>query len=708
MPPTTRLIPIPEVTTLKSLQFPTFKTHQRERRPSPPQRNGLDLRALLRRIQFEPIWIKNGLIVFSTFCWVLVLIVRSVELATAPAEHSALAALAANLQHGAWSGRDFHSPFGPGAQWLAWFATRATFSDSPLDAQGLTALLFGSLAAVIMGLALFVVDRINWKQVLTFYAFSFALNFFDGTAQLNTSLLLLCAALAYRIVAAESGVQQVLWAAATGVAAFLSQLVMFELGLFACATVFSSIVVGAILHRSAMVLVGAQTFLAVIAALNLALVALFKLTSPVHTLMFDYHSYGLEILRGQHLTAGTPWGLPVVTSAVLVAGALYLVFIGVAAAREAVPRDAALCACFTIAALVWLKGATVQSDATNLVVAFTPVVVAISLLATRVGESLKSQLAWAIVAAGLVVVWPALGPRSVTDLYRVVKGEVSVPTSLQTLRSVRQPLPDSVRRGLQPADLVDRSNIPLMAFPSGTPVVVGLKRPLFSPLLEGERTTTQFLEQHVVQALHRQRQSPLEILLNDEAAQGLSPQGVQGLTYRPVLFDYMYRNFELTPNSGTPEGLHLLRAGFETRNVVTEPLRFAVLQRSIDSGVLQLSMPSTCGLIRVEAILSHDRNAQIFRPAGLQLRLKSGSQQIWQGALPSLDPGNVVASLITPLPKGTLHRVFGQEPVAAPTWDVLEYESQPTDFLGSPASSVEILNLHCLDPQRFVSAPPAS
>ena len=46
-------------------------------------------------------------------------------------------------------------------------------------------------------------------------------------------------------------------------------------------------------------------------ALNVVLVAFFKLTSSGHTLVFDYHNYAFEMLRGSHNTLGVLWQLPV-------------------------------------------------------------------------------------------------------------------------------------------------------------------------------------------------------------------------------------------------------------------------------------------------------------------------------------------------------------------------------------------------------------
>src|SRR5262245_19870570 len=88
-----------------------------------------DFRSLLNRVHLSPRAAKLSVIVLFTFCWLLVVLVRSnATRATSTLESSSLVALAKSLQQGAVSGRDFQSTFGPGAQFLAWVATAITKS----------------------------------------------------------------------------------------------------------------------------------------------------------------------------------------------------------------------------------------------------------------------------------------------------------------------------------------------------------------------------------------------------------------------------------------------------------------------------------------------------------------------------------------------------------------------------------------------------
>ena len=270
-----------------------------------------DFRRLLNRFRLGPRGLKIGVIVLFTLCWMLVVLVRSnVPRHTTTLEGSSFIGLVASFQQGSISGRDFQSMFGPGTQYLAWAATATTKTGSALRAYNMIAFVFCALSAFLIAVMLLVCDRLSWQDCAISYGLCFLLNLFFDVLDFRTALLLLIAAFAYRIIAAETLPRQVIWATATGLLAFAAQLITLELAIYAVFAVICTLIAGSILTRNGWVLLGIQVFLATIAAANIVFVFYFKLTSPNYGLVFDYQNYAFEMLRGYQNSMGMLWQLP--------------------------------------------------------------------------------------------------------------------------------------------------------------------------------------------------------------------------------------------------------------------------------------------------------------------------------------------------------------------------------------------------------------
>ncbi len=296
----------------------------------------IDFPSLLHRIPFGPRQGKIAVVLIFSLCWLSIVLVRS-QVARDPAalDASSLLGLASALQQGAISGRDFQSMYGPAAQILAWIATMATTTRSALDAYGMITFVFCAASALIAAVMLLICDRISWQQCAIFYAFSILLNLFFDVFDVRTLLLLLNAAFA--------------------LLCFVSQLVSLELGICAAIAVVCGLIAGSALTRNAVVLLEVEVFVATLAAANLGLVVLFKLTSSSYGLLFDYHSYAFEILRGFHNSMGTLWALSLVKTLVLLVVSLYVLSMCVVAAWGSDALDASLLACFAFAAVIRME-----------------------------------------------------------------------------------------------------------------------------------------------------------------------------------------------------------------------------------------------------------------------------------------------------------------------------------------------------------------
>jgi hypothetical protein len=678
----------------------------------PPKRKPakqLDFRKLLNRFRLGPQATKLAVIAFFTVCWLLVVIARaSTRHDAASVEGSSLIALATSMQHGAISGRDFQSVYGPATQFLATVATSLPGTESPLDAYGMIVFLFCGVSAVLIALTLLICERVSWLDCVIVYAFCFFLNLFFDVLDLQTGLLLLSAAFAYRIIAAETLREQMIWATATGFLCFFAQLVTFELGLYVAVLVVGALIIGSILTRSAQVLLGIEFFIAALAVSNIELLAYFKLTSTNNGLVFDYPNYSFEILRGFHNSMGILWQLSTSQTLALLLAFCYVIGTCIFLAMKWDPLDASLFASMTFAAVIWVRTALVSSDIAHITLAFTPMVVVLALLATKVFESKYTGPVWALAVCAVLFVWPSFSLSAPKDLVRLVRGKVPVGAALFNLQaSLRNPEAGIVKDRMA-SDSGDLRNVSAMTFPYGNHITARLQNPLSAPVLESYAASTDALERYYIQSLENRPQTSLDIVYGPD--KGLaSPLGdVQAITRTPAIFDYMYRHFDLASSEEHRDGYYELRGRSEPRDVMMGQIEFSSPHELADSGTLKLNAPSTCGLVRLQLQIDYTKSTSMYRPSPIQLSLANGDQMVWQGSIISPRPNHSFVTYVSPLPPATFHKVFGQGPIQSPKWDHVDYTSLPADMLGSKAGRIRVESISCFDPQKFLETVPVT
>src|SRR5262245_8283048 len=191
------------------VQYPRSSTVDHKDRKS-------SLQNRLKSFRLGPQAARFVVVLLFTLCWLLVALVRSSAPSNTPAlDSSSLIGLSTLLHQDAVSGRDFQSVLGPGAQFMAWVATSLTKTGMPVDAYRMMAFWFITTSAVLLG-AMLLLCRLSWKDCAIVYAFCFLLNLFFNVFDFRVLLLLLSAVCAYRITAAVSLTERIIWSTATG------------------------------------------------------------------------------------------------------------------------------------------------------------------------------------------------------------------------------------------------------------------------------------------------------------------------------------------------------------------------------------------------------------------------------------------------------------------------------------------------------------
>src|SRR5437773_11736059 len=83
---------------------------------------------------------------------------------------------------------------------------------------------------------------------------------------------------------------------------------------------------------------------------------------------------------------------------------------------------------------------------------------------------------------------------------------------------------------------------------------------------------------------------------------GLVPPvgGLQAITRSRIVFEYLYKNFEIVSSEEHADGHYILRPRRQRRDAAMEPMKFSILPQLVNSGTLKLNAPSTCGLVQLE------------------------------------------------------------------------------------------------------------
>ncbi|PYS51397.1 MAG: hypothetical protein DMG13_18625 [Acidobacteria bacterium] len=663
------------------------------------------VRALLARIPFTDRTAKVLAVGTFSLLWLLVILVRS-HISPDPKDlvTSSLMGLAALLQQGAVSGRDFLSTYGLAAQIWAWTATMLTTTKSALNAYAMIGLFFGLATAVLVAAVLLICDRISWKECTIVYVFGALLNLFLEIPNFTAALLLLIAMFAYRTVAATTVRRQIAWAASTGVLCFVAQLVMFQLVLYGVIVVVGTLVAGSVLRRDSTLLLMIKVFVAALALTNLGLVVWFRFSSSSYGLLFDYQGYALEMIRAFSMTMGLLWELYWANTLVLGILALYVIVMCVRAVWNSEPLHACLLLSLLFASLVSLNGALVRSDTAHIAQAFTPFVFLFVLIAWNEWQSQNGRLLWILVAMGLVFTWPAAGFSAPTDLLKLFRGEVSAKRLAREILRTSKPL-ELIPASVLTPENNNRGDLPLLVFPQETFIGIGMKRPLVSPILESQAAATETLQRYYVDALEKQRLAGLDIVYGLETEDFTPVDGVQAISRTPRIFEYIYKNFELMASEQHRDGHYVIRARREPRIAVYEDLPFTAPRQMAGSGMLKLEAPSTCGIVRVEMKLKFRKNPYLFRPSGIELNFNDGDQTVWRGLVRPLELNKPFTTYVSLLDRQVFHTVFGANPIASRKWDHLEYHPLNAELLGTEATRIEVTHLQCLNSQMFTLPP---
>ena len=617
-----------------------------------------------------------------------------------------LISLGALLQRGQISGRDFYFTYGPLAQFLSWIGVVIRGSGLVTDAFPIILLCYETTIIVLLAILLALIRRITWKHALFIYLVLTLLQIPFFYAAFRPLLVMVCASLLGYTLSTASRRKRLALAASVGALCFVAQLFTAELGVYAllgtgCVLLFCGIVTrfARLLQRSDLwparayaeifgVVVGVFTFG------NLVISILFKLFSASYANLFDYQKYILEVMRGYNNTmGGISWQLSSVASLGLGLVAVYVVGYMMMAIRRLKSSDAFLLLCLTTFGLIQLKGLVTRSDAGHIMLALMPLVI-VFLLIAQDWLTNRVHIAWAGLLVVLLTVWPITTLTPLKQMQAGLQGQISLRTRIQ--RVFTSP---ATPQSFLPPDLLsdagDRST-PRLTFPYENHMGLALGHNLVVPVLQGYSAHTQLLQKFYVDRLETQGNN-LEILYGLDSVVSDPVDGVQHVTRLPIIFDYLYRNFELKSFHRYGSGYYLLERRQTPVTINATNLNFTTRDLGSANLTLNLNQPASCSLVRMAITIGYPVTSLLGRPAGLTMRFTSQDTEIQRSNLVAIESGSVFTTYVSLTDANMMYTVFGSAGSQVKTWDSLQIAPRETDSLSVLPNRVDIHRLECID-----------
>lgn len=613
--------------------------------------------------------------------------------------------LPALLEAGKIAGRDVFFTYGPVWQLIGIIGLLIHPSSSAIDALNLITLVFQAATILTFAGTVLLIERLSWRYSLFTLVLATFFGLFRHHTLLRIATSIFIVVLFARVLAASRTSAQLRWrTVAVAILAFGAQLLTFEQGLYVTVTCVGLLVVFALLSRFRTSLSPdglfeprryvetVFVFVGTYSAANIVLSLTFLATSPTYPSLFHYQAMMLEISQLYVNTMGSPWEMQtlptIVVAVVLTYSILFILF--------NLPRfsisDAYVFVGLLILSVLSLKTATIRSDLGHILMGMLPLAILFVLLGKNWSYRPGMHLAWAPLLALLIVAWP--GP----DFH-------SLPFNL-----LSTPLRDRVLffggGNVEPSDILPENVIlasdpkkMMLAFPHENYIPLMLGRELFAPVLQSYSSGSLELQEYYIESLDRQGQN-VEIVYSVRHFHPVS--GAQTGTRTPLIFEYIYRNFEFKRPQAYSDFAVLERR--------STPRRLAVVQQSFVThnsaeGLPQITLnePVTCSLIRLDVDFDYPFYWAFGRVEPVQIGVYLDEELINTTAIYPVDsdPFPIYVGLVGG--QAFLRHFDDGEAAPGATWDEIRVTPTPSTLFSVQPSAFEIRNVACVGSEPLQS-----
>ncbi len=612
------------------------------------------------------------------------------------------------LDEGNLLGRDIFFTYGPLAQLISWAGYKLQ-GGNVLSGFSVGLLLFDALGLVLLYFVVCLVDDLAWHDAVVIYVLMYLLNAYYA----RPMLILLCCVVLLRALAAKRQ-WRYMWAGATGLLCFASQLISMDVGVLAlltCAGVLSLWLIVSVLFRariSVFRIVEAPIEYAKVAAIVVGcylilyglLEIYFRLSSPDYR-WFDYWRYGVKTLSRYGYAMALDWmyGYPggAALTAVLLAVAVFCLFIVVGKFSEGI-RGGNLSMGYVfsgllIASIISFKSALTRSDIGHVLNSILALMFLFSLSLTTIRQSPKALMAGVVLLMLVLTVWPVNGADSIRIWIDLLIRQQSLVVKWRDIRAMRINSSEIVPDGLDGAlDLNKR----LVSFPYNNALVLALNGYSFPPVLQTYAAFDTRLQDMYVKKL-ADHAKDVEVVFGVDGVNSASLDGVQNVARVPIIFEYLAENFALK----TPESF----GGYLVLHPRGQPLPFRESRVEYDVAQvseigLDITFPGSleCDLLELQLEINYPVFTVLGRPNDLVVQAKNQSQVIYDGRLVAIETGAPFSTFLYLGPPQNFGYLFSSDRSGAPTvyFDKLMLFTGPTSLFDVQPSKLKVDDVICI------------
>jgi len=635
---------------------------------------------------------KFAVVVLFSLMWIVVSVMRvpsgTGTFSEIGPDGSWALSLAAMWEQGEISGRDFYFTYGPVSQALARFGQWMHRSQSAYDSLPLILLSFHLACIVLLAVFLLWIRRLNWRHTLFIYAAATFLNLFSEPTGFRVLILMLGAAAIVRTAAAGNVKQRRAWASVCGLLCLVAQLITVELSAYAVFIVTASFLLLLFRADKRSVAESLGIVLGIFTAGNLII-------GFASWPAFAYHFYALEMVRGYTYGMGSNWALgPWPTLALVFAGIYVLWAAGYLSRRSGVP-DLALLLSLTFCAAASLKSALIRSDLGHITQGLSPAVVLFLVLGLGWPIPRAMKTLWMTLFAALLLAWPWAGASAFLHFKSVFDGTVSLPAKVERILSACSKIEEAVPPEL-PLTVEHARNRPVLVFPYQNSIGIALQRPLVAPVLLAINAGTEALQKYYVDALDRAGPDT-EIIYGVDTI-GSSPiDSVQSISRTPLIFEYLWRSYELVPGQKSGTGFYLLKKRPRPKDLHIRELKFRTVHAG-DKGIEAiLDEPAACSTVRFDLKIRYPAARVLGRAAGLEVAFSRGGAAVLRSALVPIEISRVFSTDVSLAGPDHFIEIFGPAPPPGRIFDRVQFTPRPSDWLGWPPNQVDVVSIKCLE-----------
>jgi hypothetical protein len=168
------------------------------------------------------------------------------------------------------------------------------------------------------------------------------------------------------------------------------------------------------------------------------------------------------------------------------------------------------------------------------------------------------------------------------------------------------------------------------------------------------------------------------------------------VTRLPILFRYLYENFQLRDARKYGDGFYILDSRTTPNKMIFSPVTTEVIQ---DAGrvLLRPAEPTACLLVSLDLIITYPRSILLRRPSGAVVTSHFEGKVVQSSRLVPLDNGKKFSSIISLMNPAEFSQLFGDSELRSPWWDEIEIQFQAIDLVDTLPSTIEVLSVGCFN-----------